>query len=173
MFDDLAGWMMVGLIAAGAMNVFLPEDFFSGHLGSGPGVMLLMLVVGLPMYFCASASTPIAAAMIMKGLSPGSALVFLLAGPAANITSMALVRRFMGNRSFFIYLSSISACAIMFGLILDWIYFYWGISAVASIGAGGELVPEYLRAASGGVFMLLISRYMAAWLSPSVRKRQS
>ncbi|MBF0635284.1 MAG: permease [Nitrospinae bacterium] len=162
LFNDMAGWMAVGLLAGGALTVFLPSDFFTNYLNGGITTMFLMLAVGLPMYICASASTPIAAAMIMKGLSPGAALVFLLAGPATNIGSMAIIRRFMGGRALFIYLFAISVCSIALGLALDVLYSAMGINPAMSMGAAGEIVPPWIKTASALVLAALFARYLLA-----------
>ena len=82
----------------------------------------MMLVIGIPIYTCATASTPIAAALIVKGVSPGAALVFLLVGPATNITSLTVFFGMMGKRSTAIYLTVIAVSAVLFGLATDMIY---------------------------------------------------
>jgi hypothetical protein len=162
LFDDMAVWMAAGLLAAGAMNVFIPEDFFTGRFHGGIMTMFLMLAVGLPMYICASASTPIAAAMIVKGLSPGAALVFLLAGPATNIGSMAIIRRFMGGRALFIYILAISVCSIALGLALDGLYSAMGVNPAMSMGVAGEIVPPGIKTAGALALAFLFARLAAA-----------
>ena len=162
LFNDMAGWMAVGLIAGGALNVFIPEGFFTGLPGGGFTIMLVMLAVGLPMYICASASTPIAAAMIMKGLSPGAALVFLLAGPATNIGSMALIRRFMGGRALFIYITAISVCSIVLGLALDSLYSALEVNPAMAMGVASEIVPPEIKTAGALALALLFARLAAA-----------
>jgi hypothetical protein len=78
-----------------------------------------MLVAGIPMYVCASASTPIAAAMLVKGLSPGAAIVFLLAGPATNLGSIMILKKFLGSRSLIIYLAAITVMTLFFGFMVN------------------------------------------------------
>lgn len=120
--DDVAFWIVIGLVVTGIMLALLPEDFFSVYLGLDSGIlpMLLMAVIGVPLYTCASMSTPIAAGLIATGLSPGAALVFLLAGPATSIASLSIVGKLLGRRSLFAYLLSILITAICAGLVLDW-----------------------------------------------------
>jgi hypothetical protein len=161
LFDDMAGWMAAGFVAAGVMNVFISDGFFNGHLGGGVMTMLVMLAVGIPMSVCASASTPIAAAMIMKGLSPGAAMVFLLSGPATNMASMALIGRFMGGRTLFIYLSAVCVCSIALGLALDGLYAAMGVNPAISMGAAGEIVAPWVKTASALALTLLFARLMA------------
>jgi len=141
-WDDLAVWFFVGLIVAGIIAGLVPSDFFGSHLGGGISSMLIMLVVGIPIYICATASTPVAAAMILKGMSPGTALVFLMVGPATNITSMAVLFKILGKAGAAIYLVSIAVCSIACGLALDWLYGFWNVEPSAIIGKAAEMVPE-------------------------------
>lgn len=119
--DEVAFWIVAGLVVTGILMALLPEDFFSSTLGLDSGIlpMLLMAVIGVPLYTCASMSTPIAAGLIATGLSPGAALVFLLAGPATSIASLTIVGKLLGRRSMAAYLASILVVAIGAGLLLD------------------------------------------------------
>lgn len=119
--DEVAFWIVAGLVVTGVLMALLPDDFFSAYLGLDSGIvpMLLMAVIGVPLYTCASMSTPIAAGLIATGLSPGAALVFLLAGPATSIASLTIVGKLLGRRSMTAYLGSILAVAIAAGLLLD------------------------------------------------------
>jgi hypothetical protein len=106
--------------------------------------MLLMLTFGIPLYICATASTPIAAAFIMKGVSPGTALVFLLVGPATNITSLSVLIGLLGKRATALYLISIAVVSVLCGLAVDALYLWLGISAVAAVGQAAEVLPAWL-----------------------------
>jgi hypothetical protein len=130
-------------VLAGLITVLIPPDMFSTYLGAGLPAMLIMLAVGIPLYICATASTPIAAALILKGVSPGAALVFLLAGPATNMASLTVLTGVLGKRATAIYLASIAICAVVFGLIVDQVYASLGISAQAMVGQASEIVPEW------------------------------
>jgi len=143
LWEDLAVWFLIGLVLAGLITVLIPPDIFGEYLGSGLPAMLLMLAIGIPLYICATASTPIAAALILKGVSPGAALVFLLAGPATNMASLTVLTGVLGKRATAIYLASIAICAVVFGLIVDQVYAYFGISAQAMVGQASEIVPEW------------------------------
>jgi len=116
---DLAGWLVVGLALSALISAVTPENWLGEHIGSGLGPMLLMLVAGMPVYVCATASTPVAAALVAKGLSPGAALVFLLAGPATNMATMAWVAKDLGWRALGAYLAAIGVCSVAFGVALD------------------------------------------------------
>lgn len=155
-WGDIASWFLFGIILAGLISVILPESIFSDYLGGGISAMLIMLAVGIPLYICATASTPVAAALILKGVSPGAALVFLIAGPATNIASLTVLTGILGRRSVALYLVSISVMALFFGLTLDGVYAMFGISAQASIGTAAEIIPFWAQL-SGAVFLLLLS----------------
>ncbi len=119
MFVDLSPWLVAGFVLAGLFSTVIPEGFFGEYVGGGLSAMLAMLVVGLPLYVCATSSTPIAAALIAQGLSPGAALVFLLVGPATNIATMLVVVKDAGRRALAIYLVTIAVVSVTFGLALD------------------------------------------------------
>ncbi len=121
LLDDLAFWLLLGVLLAGVLGAVLPADLAARGLGSGLLPMLVMLAVGVPLYMCASASTPIAAALFAKGISPGAALVFLLAGPATNAATLVLLGRTFGRRFIQIYLASVVAGALVAGLALDFL----------------------------------------------------
>jgi uncharacterized membrane protein YraQ (UPF0718 family) len=171
-WDDLAGSFILGLFLAGIISALLPESFFTSYLGHGLPAMLIMLLAGIPLYVCATASTPIAAALIMKGVSPGAALVFLLVGPATNMAALAILIRTLGVRSTAIYLASIAGCAVMAGLAVDGIYGNMGISAQATVGQMSETVP-YSVALAGAVILLflMIRSYWRRWQSKSSSKK--
>jgi uncharacterized membrane protein YraQ (UPF0718 family) len=154
-WGDLAGWFFVGIAAAACITVMVPDDLITRHLGGGLGSMLLMLLVGIPMYICATASTPIAAALILKGVSPGTALVFLLAGPATNIAALAVLIRILGKKGVVVYLASIAVVSVLCGLALDGVYFALGLSAMATIGVVAETLPHWLMLGATGVLLLL------------------
>ncbi|RIK91047.1 MAG: hypothetical protein DCC71_25320, partial [Proteobacteria bacterium] len=123
LMDELVFWLLLGIALTGLLAALLPNDFFTRVLGWDRGLvpMLAMLVVGVPLYLCASASTPVAAGLVAKGLSPGAALVFLLTGPATNVATIALVRQMLGGRVLRVYLASIAGVAIAAGLLLDFV----------------------------------------------------
>jgi len=155
-WGDLAGWFLFGILLAGVITALIPDDIFSRYLGSGLPAMLIMLAVGIPLYICATASTPIAAALILKGVSPGAALVFLLAGPATNIASLTVLVGILGKRAAGIYVAAIAVCAVVFGLLLNKVYAALGISAMALAGQATEIMPPWIEWAAV-LFLLGIS----------------
>jgi hypothetical protein len=156
LWGDLAGWFFIGLLAAGLITALVPDELISTYLGGGLSSMLLMLLIGIPLYICASASTPIAAAMILKGVSPGAALVFLLVGPATNVTSLSVVLGLLGKRATGLYLSAIALVSVGCGLLVDEIYARLGISIRAVVGQSAEVLPLEVRVA-GAVLLLFFS----------------
>ena len=169
LWDDIAGWFLFGLLLAGGITLLIPEDFLSTYLGSGLPAMLLMLAVGIPLYICATASTPIAAALILKGVSPGAALVFLLAGPATNLASLTVLVGVLGKRATAIYLTAIAVMSVLLGLAVDQIYAGFGISAQAAVGQAAEILPAWLRWLGALAILALslkpVSRTISGWFS--------
>ena len=156
LWGDLAGWFFAGLLLAGVIAALIPEELMLQYLGGGLQSMLIMLLVGIPMYICATASTPIAAALILKGVSPGAALVFLLVGPATNVTSLSVLFGLLGKRATAIYLVMLSLFAVLSGLAVDMIYTGFGVSASAIAGQAGEVVPYWLQFV-GAIIVILLS----------------
>ncbi len=119
---DMGAAMLVGLAIAALVAALTPPALFPKWLGGGVGSMLLMMAIGIPVYVCATASVPIAAAMIAAGASPGVALVFLMTGPATNAATVATVWKTMGWRTAVTYLASVALSALAAGLLLDLVY---------------------------------------------------
>ena len=119
MMEDIGKMLLFGLIIAGLIAYFVPDNFFTIFKGNTILTMLLILVVAIPMYVCATGSIPIAIALMMKGMSPGTALVLLMAGPAANIASMMVIGKVLGKKTFVVYLITLVIGAIGFGLFID------------------------------------------------------
>ena len=119
MMQNIGGRLVVGLLLAALIQVAVPDDFFL-HFGKQPLLqMLVILVVAVPMYICSTGSIPVAAALMLKGLSPGAALVLLMAGPAVNLASILVVRKSLGRRFTWIYLLTIVGFSLLFGLLLN------------------------------------------------------
>lgn len=119
MLQDIGKWIVIGLFIAAIITIAVPDELFS-LLRDYPMLnMLVILLLSLPMYLCATGSIPIAAALILKGLSPGAAFVLLMAGPATNLAAILVINKILGKKSLAIYLTSIIAGAILFGLTID------------------------------------------------------
>lgn len=121
MMQDIGKWLMVGLVVAGLITVFVPDSFFAIFSDKPLLSMILVLVCAVPMYLCATGSIPIAVALMVKGLSPGTALVLLMAGPAVNAASILVISKVMGKKTMILYLISIISGAMTFGLGIDYL----------------------------------------------------
>jgi uncharacterized membrane protein YraQ (UPF0718 family) len=146
LFDDLGLALLIGFGLAGAVAALAPGMGLGAAAGSrgawgSLGEMLLLIAAGTPIYVCATAATPLAAAMIAGGVSPGGALAFLLAGPATNAASLALVAKLLGKRSAAIYLASVVLCALAMGFALNGLYPLLGLEPRALAGAAGDCAP--------------------------------
>ena len=121
MMQSIGRWLLIGLVVATLITVLLPDDFFSTYARWPLLNMFIIVLVAVPMYVCATGSIPIAAALMLKGMSPGCALVLLMAGPAANLASMFVVNKAFGRKATIIYLLSIIGGAIGFGVLVDYL----------------------------------------------------
>ena len=109
-----------GLVVAAAIAILIPPQFIAEHFSSSNLIQYtMMLAVSLPIYVCATASIPIAVALMAKGITPGAAFIFLMAGPATNASSIAVIKNILGKRTLYHYLVLIAFTAISFGYILD------------------------------------------------------
>lgn len=135
LFTDISGWFFVGVAIAGLITVFVSPDLVEAYLGNPLVAMLVMLVIGTPLYVCATASTPIAAALVLKGLNPGAALVFLLAGPATNAAALSVITGILGKKSMVLYLIGILVSSLFLGFAVDAVYGLTGLSAGWQAGA--------------------------------------
>lgn len=156
MLDDLAPSLLLGLLLSGAIVAALPAGALEHPIAHGPMGYLLMLAIGVPIYVCASASTPIAAALILKGLSPGAAFVFLLAGPATNAASLVLLSRALGARVVAVQVAALTACALALGIAVDLAYARFGIAPTAAIAPGHEHAALWLSYGSAAILAVLL-----------------
>lgn len=162
---DLAVWLVVGLALSALIAAAAPDAWLSETIGTGLGPMLLMLVAGMPVYVCATASTPVAAALVAKGLSPGAALVFLLAGPATNLATMAWVAKDLGWRALGAYLAAIAVSSVAFGVALDAMIsrgLFGGMTErFAEMGAGHEHGAAWWEVAFGVALVAMLAAALA------------
>ena len=161
MIQDIGLRLAIGLLVAALINVAVPDEFFLSF-GSQPLLqMLVILVVAVPMYICSTGSIPVAAALMMKGLSPGAALVMLMAGPAVNIASILVVRKSMGNRFTWIYLLTIVGFSIFFGTLIN----VFGINAIGMTeGCGMHSACCSSETVSPSVFQIICSTLLVLFI---------
>ncbi len=151
--QDIGKALIVGLVIAGVISALIPDDYFAGLLGGGIGAMLVMMLAGMPVYVCATASVPIAAALIAKGISPGAALVFLMTGPATNAATVTTVWKIMGKRITITYLLTVAFSALAAGLALDYIFNVSGASTSMDMH---WMMPAYAKTASAIVLLVVL-----------------
>lgn len=153
---DLTPWFILGFIVSGFITLIVPDDFFGTVLPNGWMSMTAMLFIGVPLYICATASTPVAAALLAKGLDPGSALILLLAGPATNIATIAVVRGFLGRRVLYAYLGSIAVCSLGLGFGVNALYGMLGTSPTTSVGPMSAAHTSLFAQATGVILLALL-----------------
>jgi len=157
LLTDIAKPFIIGIFIAGMITFFFPDDLTLWANDHRFLSMLVMLVTGIPMYVCATSSTPIAAALILKGLNPGAALVFLLAGPATNAATINIVKNIFNTRALVIYLSMIAVCSLAMGFFIDWVYDIAGIQASAVVGQASEIFPVSIQLIAAILLACLIT----------------
>jgi len=156
--QDISKWLIIGLLAAAVITVVIPNDFFA-NLGLSPVLqMLIILVASIPLYICATASVPLAAVLILKGISPGAALVLLMAGPATNAATITMIGKVMGRKALFAYLFSIITGALLSGFIIDHLLpaHWFAISQSEHLMHSHEMMPYWLKIASAVTLIALI-----------------
>ena len=136
MMQDIGKWLVIGLIVAGLITVAVPDGFFATFAHRPLLGMLLVLACAVPMYLCATGSIPIAVALMLKGMTPGAALVLLMAGPAVNVASILVIRKVLGKRTLWLYLAAIVGGALAFALGIDYLLpREWFTESLATITA--------------------------------------
>ncbi|MFO1009800.1 MAG: SO_0444 family Cu/Zn efflux transporter [Planctomycetota bacterium] len=138
MLDDLSISLLLGTLISGLIAVLVPADLFAHSAAQGLSGMLLMLLIGIPMYVCAAASTPIAATLILKGMSPGAAFVFLLASPATNLGSLFALRKHLGGRVVAVHVVALAVVTLLLGCAVDAVYSALELAPRAQVGAAHE-----------------------------------
>jgi hypothetical protein len=146
--------LLLGLVIAAVIAALVPDDFFAQHLGKGLPAMLVMMAIGIPIYVCASASVPVAAALLGAGLSPGAALVFLMTGPATNAAGLTTIWNTLGRRTAILYLVTVAACSLVCGLILDAILTETHVHHAMT--HAHAMLPPVVEYASAGVLLALL-----------------
>ena len=158
LMDDLSPWLIVGFLLSGIITVAVPDDFFTETIPGGWIAGLIILALATPMYICAAAATPLAAALIAKGLDPGAALVLLLVGPATNVTTAIVVGRFLGKRVLIAYLAGVVGCALILGAIVSAIYKGEGLDLATQAAATIEDGPSTVGIFAAAVLIVLLAR---------------
>jgi uncharacterized membrane protein YraQ (UPF0718 family) len=158
---DTAKWLLVGLFFAALVQTYVPAGFFL-QWGSGILAMVVVILVSIPMYICATASTPIAAGLLLSGVSPGAVLVFMLAGPATNVATLGIVANELGKRAVIAYLVGVIGVGVLFGLLTDYLVEQYQIDVVPMLGEHHEVLPEWLMYLASFILFGLLLRLV--WL---------
>jgi len=162
---DISLWLMIGLGIAAMVKTYVPTEFLT-QWGNGFMAFVVMALIGVPMYICALASTPIAAGLLFSGVSPGATLVFMLVGPATNIATIGLVRNELGNRALAAYLGSVIGVGFAFGYLTNYLAAQWNIDFLAQTQTTHAMINTPIATAAalilaGLIVFALGSKYLA------------
>lgn len=164
MLQDLGAWLTVGLVIAAAITAFVPSSIFEVLSDHYVLNIIVVLLLSIPMYICSTGSIPIALSLLLKGISPGAALVFLMAGPATNVATLAVLKKVLGTRTTVLYLISIILGAIGFAVLIDFMlpqeWFTSKLSAIGACSHGEGSTPWWQLGSSILFIVLLINSYI-------------
>ncbi|RBO83459.1 SO_0444 family Cu/Zn efflux transporter [Marinomonas aquiplantarum] len=153
--DDISMWLIIGIGFAALVQAYLPSGFLA-QWGDGILAMLIMVIISIPMYICATASTPIAAGLLLAGVSPGAVLVFMMAGPATNIATLGVIGKEMGKKTLLGYLIGVIGGALMCGYLINFLAAQFHIEIQPQIGPEHALLPYWLVLSSATLLAFLI-----------------
>lgn len=171
--QDLSKYLIIGLLLAALISVLVPENFFANYISNQYLEMLVVLAVAVPLYVCATGSVPIAMVLLMKGMSPGAALVFLMAGPATNAATITVLGKVLGKKTLFVYLFSIIAGAMFFGILINnFLPQEWFYMMNYSTGHNHEeMLPKWIGISSTLVLIgLIINGYLQKYLNKNKKQ---
>lgn len=164
LLGDVGGWLLGGVLLAGLISVFVSGALVERYLSNDFVAMAMMLVISVPMYVCATSSTPIVAALALKGISPGAALVFLLAGPATNAASLPVISKLLGKKGTVVYLAVIVVMSLLSGILLNHLYGWLGFDSKHWVTGAAREESGVLAVVSAIVLILLILRArLSSW----------
>jgi uncharacterized membrane protein YraQ (UPF0718 family) len=154
LLSDITKWLLIGLLLAAAIKTWVSTNFLT-QWGDGLMAMVVMAVIGIPMYICATASTPLAAGFLAAGLSPGAILVFMLAGPATNIATMGMIKQEMGTSVLVAYLFSLFTASIGFGYLANWLIDLYHIT-IPNVAGNEHVMNTSMTYIISAVLLLLL-----------------
>ncbi len=164
LLKDFMIWFLIGIFFAALVTTFVPPEFFTQY-GKGVFAMLIIVLISIPMYVCATASTPIAAGLLLSGISPGAALVFMLTGPATNIATLMVIKNELGKRELMLYLIAIVVSAVGAGLVLDWLFQIFNWQLDLAHGEHSEMLGLVYQASAIVLFGLILYQMQKVYLS--------
>lgn len=159
---DTVNWLLIGLLFAALVKTYIPESAIA-EWGDSMLTMVVMILISIPMYICATASTPVAAGMLLAGVSPGSILVFMLTGPATNIATLGALASELGKKAMAAYLFGVIVGAVIAGLALDAFITMTSLEAAVKVQLN-EHESVWLYQTSAVLLSLLMARHYVKWL---------
>ncbi len=169
---DIGPTLVIGLLLAGLISALMPDNFLAPYLGGGLWAILALMLLGLPVYVCATASVPVAFMLVVdQGVSPGAAFAFLVTGPATNAATIAVLWRVLGRRTALVYLATVAATAVLGGLLLDQILSAGDIRG--HLHEGHWMLPAWLNFASAVGLLALLAYALATRYVPRLRKHET
>lgn len=163
LIEDTGKWLIIGIVAGGLITVLIPDWVMSRYMHSAWIAYPLMILISVPMYVCATGSIPIAASLILKGMAPGAGLVFLIAGPATNTATISFIMGKFGKKTLIIYLAAIIITALLFGLLMDYLWKTFNMNT-DFLTSGMRMLPLWLKQVSAIILVILLLRVYAARL---------
>jgi uncharacterized membrane protein YraQ (UPF0718 family) len=157
LLGNVAWALLIGIIISALISILIPNDFFNNtFLGNDWVAFPVMLLIGIPMYVCSTASIPVALSLMAKGISPGAALIFLIVGPALNGASLTILLRLLGKTCTLIHLAIISSFALLAGLCLNLINTHWNLlPTYTTCNCATHNTPLWQKVAAGLLLLLL------------------
>ena len=150
--DDILFALLIGIALGGVLFLVIPSDLMANEYARWASYPI-MIVIGVPLYICASASTPIAAALVAKGVSPGAALIFLMTGPATNTGTIAIIMSQFGARFASVYVGVVVVVTLILGILIDILILATGYSLTVNLGPSDSPALQFLQ--WGGALLLL------------------
>jgi uncharacterized membrane protein YraQ (UPF0718 family)/copper chaperone CopZ len=174
LLESIWGWLVAGIVVSALINYFLPPGGLA-RLGAGGGLwaMILTVLIGMPLYVCATASVPIAAALVHGGLPLGAALVFLIAGPASNVATMGAIYRGLGRRAFAIYVLTIAIGSILCGWLFQYVLDLGGLVHLGHMQHEEHSMNSWWAVASAIVLLAILGSFAVEDLRAFLRRRKS
>jgi len=156
LMNDIGKWLIIGILIGGIITYLIPPDFFQTSFTSKWQAILLILIVSVPLYVCATGTIPIAAALMLKGLNPGAAFVLLLAGPATNAVTITVISKYLGKKTTVIYLVTLILSSLGLGLLLDYIWTHLNLDYSFHHHMEHQMLPVWLEIGSAVILTLLL-----------------
>lgn len=162
LLDTIGPWLVAGLVLGGLLMAAVPPETLA-DVSQGWGALVVAALIGIPLYLCAAAATPIAAGLVAAGVSPGAALVFLIAAPVTSLATLGVYQRTFGRLALAVYLATIVVSTVLIGATLDWALRLTGFAVVPHAVAHDDPAPSWLAWSSLWLLGLLILRRPWAW----------